>query len=62
MNAKQTVSLLQSHGWNHVRTTGSHYIMKHDQSGELISVPYHGNKDLKPGTLHAILKKARIKP
>jgi len=61
MKAKEMISLLKSHGWNHVRTTGSHYIMKHGQSGELISVPYHGNKDLKPGTLNAILKKAEIK-
>jgi predicted RNA binding protein YcfA (HicA-like mRNA interferase family) len=43
---------------HHIR--GSHYYLRHpDQPGLLLTVPYH-NRDLKQGTLRAILRQAGL--
>lgn len=41
------------------RIHGSHYVMVKDS--KTIVVPVHGNDDLKPGLLNAILKGAGLK-
>lgn len=41
------------------RIHGSHYIMV--KGSQTITVPVHGNQDLKPGLLNAILKQAGLK-
>lgn len=59
MSGKELVKLLISHGWRLDRINGSHHIMiKDDQT---ITVPVHGNQDLRPGLLNAILKQAGLK-
>ena len=59
MSGKELVRLLIDHGWRLDRIHGSHHIMiKNDQT---ITVPVHGNSDLKPGLLNAILKQAGLK-
>ena len=62
MTAKQVIKLLEQNGWFEARQSGSHKIFKHPEKAENIAVPYHGNKDLKKGTLNDILKTAGIKP
>jgi predicted RNA binding protein YcfA (HicA-like mRNA interferase family) len=59
VSGKECVKLLKKHGWFIARIQGSHHIMLKD--GQCIPVPVHGNTDLAPGTLHAILKKAGLK-
>ncbi len=61
MSAKQVIKLLEQNGWYEARQSGSHKIFKHPDKAENIAVPYHGNKDLKKGTLNDILKTAGIK-
>lgn len=57
MKDKKVIRLLEKEGFRFVRQKGSHRLYK---KGELrVTVPYH-NKDLKPGTLHNILKQAGI--
>ena len=57
---RDLAKLLKLDGWELVRATGSHYIYRHPAKGSL-TVPYHGeNNELKPGTLKAILGKARL--
>lgn len=52
--------MLKEAGWELARVAGSHRIYRHAEKGTL-TVPYHGdNKELKPGTLKAILKKAGL--
>lgn len=59
MNAKEVIKQLLDRGFTHARTKGSHKLYK---KGEItITVPDHGAKDLKPGTLNSILKEAGIK-
>jgi predicted RNA binding protein YcfA (HicA-like mRNA interferase family) len=59
MTGKQLVKLLESNGWTLDRIKGSHHILK--KGGAAISVPVHGNTDLKKGTEAAILKQAGLK-
>lgn len=60
MDGKHVIKLLMQMGWKHVRTRGSHYIMK--KSGYLpIVVPVHGKQDLKPGTLKNIERITGVK-
>ncbi len=60
MDGKTVIKKLKKAGWNHVSTHGSHHKMK--KTGCLtIVVPVHGNKDLKPGTLHKIEKVTGVK-
>ncbi len=57
MKSKKIIKILQKKGFRLVRQKGSHRLYR---KGELrVTVPYH-NKDLKPGTLHNILKQAGI--
>lgn len=59
MTGKEMVKLLIAHGWIVDRIHGSHYIMA--KGSQTIVVPVHGNNDLKPGLLNAILKSAGLK-
>jgi mRNA interferase HicA len=49
-------------GWYVVRQFGtSHIIMRHDIKDGQLTVPSHGSKEVRTGTLRAILKEAQIK-
>lgn len=60
MKPKELIKQLQAQGWRIERIQGSHYIMKHDEKKAMTVIPNH-NKDLKPGTLHNILKQTGLK-
>lgn len=55
---KQLIKILESHGFEFQRSKGSHYLFRHPD-GRRAVVPFH-NKDLKTGTLKAILKQAKL--
>jgi len=59
-DGRQIIDLLKKNGWALDRVAGSHHIMVKDGFPSM-SVPVHGSKGLKPGTLHAILRDAGIK-
>ena len=59
MNGKDMVKRLKKLGWVVDRIEGSHHIMFKD--GVSVVVPVHGGKDLRPGTLGSIEKKAGLK-
>ena len=52
--------LLERNGWYLVRVHGSHHHYSKLGNPVLISVPVHGNKPLKKGTLKALLQKADL--
>lgn len=62
MTSKELIRKLKKIGWKEEDSTkgkGSHVaLVKGDK--ELI-IPFHTNKDLKPGTLHRLLKDAGLK-
>ncbi len=56
----RVVRALERAGFVMRRITGSHYQMTHvTDAARRATVPYH-NKDLKKGTLHAIVKQAGL--
>lgn len=57
---KDLIKMLEADGWKLERVKGSHYIFKHSEKSGRPIVPFH-NKDLRPGTLHQILKDAGLK-
>ena len=59
---RQLIRAMERAGFfvHHIR--GSHHYLRHrDRPGLLISVPVH-TRDLKPGTLRAILRQAGLTP
>lgn len=59
MKAKELIKLMESAGFQHVRTSGSHRIFV-KKGFPPISVPVHAGKDLKPGLLRNLLKTAGL--
>jgi predicted RNA binding protein YcfA (HicA-like mRNA interferase family) len=60
ISGKELCRLLERNGWYLVRVHGSHHLYHKLGDPVLISVPVHGNKPLKKGTLNAILQKAEL--
>jgi predicted RNA binding protein YcfA (HicA-like mRNA interferase family) len=56
-NSRDIIRRLESEGWLHVRTKGSHSQFRHPVTGAMITVP-HPKKDLPIGTVRAIYKAA----
>lgn len=56
MSGKEFVKKAKKAGWQLERVNGSHHILKHPEKSDLLSVPVHGNKDLKKG-IYSRLKK-----
>lgn len=56
---REVIRALEKVGFLLHHVKGSHYYMKHPDTGRRASVPYH-DKDLKPGTLLAIVKQADL--
>jgi predicted RNA binding protein YcfA (HicA-like mRNA interferase family) len=61
VKVREIVKLIEKDGWYWVRTKGSHQY-KHPTKPGLVTVPGNAGDDVAPGTLHNILKQARLKP
>ena len=61
MTAKQVIKMLKNDGWFEVTQVGSHKQFKHGTKPGRVTIPVHGKKDIKPGTLNSILKQAGLK-
>lgn len=55
----ELIRLLKKHGFELMRTKGSHQIFKNRTTGKMTIVPMH-KRDLPKGTMLAILKQAGI--
>ncbi|HEU5158468.1 MAG TPA: type II toxin-antitoxin system HicA family toxin [Streptosporangiaceae bacterium] len=60
VSGKIVVKALENLGFRHVRTRGSHFIMRKDE--RVVAIPVHGNRPLPTGTLSSICRKAGIEP
>lgn len=60
ISGKKFCKLLEKKGWQCARVTGSHHIYIKQGNTVRLSVPVHGNKDLKMGLLRALMKMAEI--
>ncbi len=60
VTGKMMVALLKIQGFTVVRVRGSHHVL---QKGDLrTTIPVHGNRDLKIGTLRKILRDIDLSP
>ena len=59
MSSREIIKLLQSNGWECIRTRGSHHQFRHNDKAGVVTVP-HPKKDLPTGTARAILRSAGI--
>jgi predicted RNA binding protein YcfA (HicA-like mRNA interferase family) len=53
--------LIEANGWVLQRIKASHHIYSKLGERKIISVPIHGNRDLKPGLANRIARDAGIK-
>lgn len=60
MSGKELAKLLERNGWILLRVQGSHHVYGKPGIASRISVPIHGNKDLKVGLLRHLLKTAGL--
>jgi predicted RNA binding protein YcfA (HicA-like mRNA interferase family) len=63
MKYRDLLKQLQDDGWRHIRTTGSHFHMKHPTKPGLVTVPAGGKlaHDVPAGTLRSILRQAGLR-
>jgi predicted RNA binding protein YcfA (HicA-like mRNA interferase family) len=61
MKVREVIRLIESDGWRHVRTRGSHRQFNHPAKRGVVTVPGKPNDDLAPGTLNSVLKQAGLK-
>ncbi|MBS3086804.1 type II toxin-antitoxin system HicA family toxin [Candidatus Pacearchaeota archaeon] len=59
ISGKELCNILEKLGFKKIYGKGSHVRFKHDD-GRRTVVPVHGNEDLGPGLLTAILKQIKI--
>ena len=60
ITGKELARLLERHGWNLLRVSGSHHIYGKAGSIVRLSVPIHGTKRLKVGLARHLLKMAGL--
>jgi predicted RNA binding protein YcfA (HicA-like mRNA interferase family) len=60
VSGKRMCRVLEDRGWRLDRITGSHHIYVHPDGGRRVTVPVHGNTDLKPGTQKSIMRDAGL--
>ena len=56
LKGREVVRILEAAGFVVARTNGSHSIMQRPGQEGTASVPVHGGKDLKAGTLRGIIR------
>ena len=61
MKVRDVIRLVESDGWRHVRTTGSHRHYKHPSKPNVVTIPGHLGDELPKGTLKSIVKAAKLK-
>jgi predicted RNA binding protein YcfA (HicA-like mRNA interferase family) len=60
VKVRDVIRLVESDGWRHVRTTGSHRHYKHASKPNVVTIPGHLGDELPKGTLKSILKAADL--
>ncbi|MGE4529883.1 MAG: type II toxin-antitoxin system HicA family toxin, partial [Acidithiobacillus sp.] len=60
MTSSELIKCLESAGWLHRSTEGSHHVYVHPDRPGHLSIP-HPRKDLGTGLLHKLLKQAGLK-
>ena len=57
---RKVIKVLMKIGFTKARQTGSHLILVKKDVKKIVTVPVHSNRDIKRGTLMAIIKQAGL--
>jgi predicted RNA binding protein YcfA (HicA-like mRNA interferase family) len=60
VSGKKLCKIVEKKGWVLRKVTGSHRIYAKTGVDKILSIPVHKNKDLKIGTLKALIKIAEL--
>jgi predicted RNA binding protein YcfA (HicA-like mRNA interferase family) len=60
VSGRHLCKVLQEHGWLLKRIHGAHHIYAKPDNPVILTVPVHGNRDLKQGTLRKLMKDAGL--
>lgn len=60
ISGKRLCQVVERKGWVLQRVTGSHHIYEKPGVNEILSIPVHRDRDLKIGTLRALVKIAQL--
>ena len=60
LSGKDLARILELRGWQLLRVRGSHRVYGKPGARNRLVIPIHGNRSLKPGMLHDILKDAGL--
>ena len=58
MRAREIIKILKKNGWEVIRQKGSHVQLK--KGNDVVTVPDHGTKDIKAGTVKSIEESTKI--
>ena len=61
MKVRDLIRLIESDGWQYVRTRGSHHQYKHPVKKGRVTVPGHPGDDVHFDTLKSVLSQAGLK-
>ncbi len=60
ISGKKLCKIVEKKGWILRKITGSHHIYENPHQDKIVSIPVHQNRDLKIGTLKALMKIADL--
>lgn len=60
ISGKKLCKIVEKKGWILRNITGSHHIYENPYQDKILSIPVHHNRDLKIGTLKALMKIADL--
>ncbi|WP_201543957.1 type II toxin-antitoxin system HicA family toxin [Psychrobacter immobilis] len=60
MKALKIIRILKKNGWILSRTNGSHLHFRHPEITQLVTLPFHGSKDLSLNILNSISKASGV--
>jgi predicted RNA binding protein YcfA (HicA-like mRNA interferase family) len=61
VKAREVIAALRRAGFEIKRVSGSHYLLAHPESPDrAVTVPFHGGRDIKSGTLRSIIRQAGL--
>ena len=61
MKCSELLKLIKKAGWEEVRQSGSHIILRHPDEKENLIFPNHGSKEIRKGLAEKLRKQAGIK-
>ncbi|MHB1557739.1 MAG: type II toxin-antitoxin system HicA family toxin [Isosphaeraceae bacterium] len=60
LSGQEVCAILERHGFGEVRRRGSHIVMQKQDGATTITVPVPDHKELRIGTLRAIIRQAGV--